>query len=218
MAVGTVMRQPDRDPSRLAEKRTFRPLFARSVGIRPRLGATQRRLPHRPVGGQPGPVDPDHAVVLKQPLPPDLVEDAGLDPLLKAPVRRPTRSRSRSRQARSTASPSATPAGSRPSRPDPAPAADDSQADAPAAPATTARSAPTTSPASATHRHDHKTHDHLPRRMTRNPSPSGNGSLRPTGIGPNRQSQSARRLGREVIASRKGGAAVVVPAVGSTRR
>ena len=37
MAVGAVVRQPDRDPSRLAEKRTFRPLFALSVGFGPVL-------------------------------------------------------------------------------------------------------------------------------------------------------------------------------------
>jgi hypothetical protein len=35
VAVGAVMRHPDRDPCRLAEKRTFRPPFARSVGFGP---------------------------------------------------------------------------------------------------------------------------------------------------------------------------------------
>ena len=35
MAVGTVVRQPDRDPCRLAENRTFRPLLALSVGFGP---------------------------------------------------------------------------------------------------------------------------------------------------------------------------------------
>jgi hypothetical protein len=64
------------------------------------------------------------------------------------------KSRSRSRSARSTASPSATRAGSRPSPPDRAPVGDESQADAPAAPATTARPAPTTNPAPVSRRVD----------------------------------------------------------------
>ncbi len=37
MPVGAVMRQPERDPACLAEKRTFRPLFARPVGFGPVL-------------------------------------------------------------------------------------------------------------------------------------------------------------------------------------
>ena len=152
MAVGAVMRQPDRDPSRLAEKRTFRPPFALSVGFGPVASTTKRRFPGRAVARQPGPVDPDYLVVVEQPLPPDLVEHTGLLPLLKATMRRRRASRSRSRSTRSTASRSAARAGSRPSRPGRARAAGDSPTDAPAAPATTARPAPTASPASANHR------------------------------------------------------------------
>ena len=37
MPVGAVVRHPDRDPCRLAEKRTFRPPFALSVGFGPVL-------------------------------------------------------------------------------------------------------------------------------------------------------------------------------------
>src|SRR5208282_3181719 len=37
VAVGAVVRQPDRDPARLAQKRTLRPLLALSVGFGPVL-------------------------------------------------------------------------------------------------------------------------------------------------------------------------------------
>jgi len=35
VAVGAIVCQPDRDPCRLAEKRTFRPFLPRSVGLGP---------------------------------------------------------------------------------------------------------------------------------------------------------------------------------------
>ena len=38
MAVGAVVRQPDRDPRSLAENRTFRPFLALSVGFGPVFG------------------------------------------------------------------------------------------------------------------------------------------------------------------------------------
>ena len=38
VAVGAVVRQPDRDPRSLAENRTFRPLLALSVGFGPVFG------------------------------------------------------------------------------------------------------------------------------------------------------------------------------------
>lgn len=38
VAVGAVVRQPDRDPCALAQNRTLRPLFARSVGFGPVFG------------------------------------------------------------------------------------------------------------------------------------------------------------------------------------
>ena len=46
--VGTVLRQPDRDPLRLAEKRTLRPLFALSVGLGPVLAPPSGALPIAP--------------------------------------------------------------------------------------------------------------------------------------------------------------------------
>ena len=128
------------------------PPFCSISRIRAGRLATKRRLPGRPVARQPGPVDPDLLVVVEQPLPPDLVEDTGLLPLLEAPVRRRRANRSRSRSTRSTASRCAARAGSRPSRPGRTRAACDSPTDAPAAAATTARPAPTTSPASAIRR------------------------------------------------------------------
>src|SRR5215469_17292780 len=57
--------------------------FSPIGGIRAGVAATQWCLPHRAVDGQPLPIDPDHGVVLEQPLPPDLVEHPRLDPLLK---------------------------------------------------------------------------------------------------------------------------------------
>jgi len=48
VAVGTVVRQPERDPSRLAEKRTFRPLFALSVGLGPVFAPPSGALPIAP--------------------------------------------------------------------------------------------------------------------------------------------------------------------------
>ena len=48
VAVGTVMRQPDRDPSCLAQKRTFRPLLALSVGFGPVFGPPSGAFPIAP--------------------------------------------------------------------------------------------------------------------------------------------------------------------------
>ena len=80
------------------------PSFRSISGIRAGLRPAQRRLAHRPVAGKPLPVDPDHGVVLRQPLPPDLVEHARTDPLLQSAGAPRKRSRSRSRSTRSTAS------------------------------------------------------------------------------------------------------------------
>jgi hypothetical protein len=48
VAVGAVVRQPDRDPSCLAEKRTFRPFLALSVGFGPVLAPPSGALPTAP--------------------------------------------------------------------------------------------------------------------------------------------------------------------------
>ncbi len=48
MPVGSVVGQPDRDPLRLAEKRTFRPFLARSVGSGPVLAPPSGALPIAP--------------------------------------------------------------------------------------------------------------------------------------------------------------------------
>jgi hypothetical protein len=63
-------------------------------GIGPRLRPAERRLGHCPVGRQSGSVDADLIVVVEQSLTPDLVEDAGLLPLLKAAVGRGSNGRS----------------------------------------------------------------------------------------------------------------------------
>ena len=48
VAVGAVMRQPERDPSCVAQKRTFRPLFALSVGLGPVLPPPRGAFPIAP--------------------------------------------------------------------------------------------------------------------------------------------------------------------------
>ena len=48
MAVGAVMRQPERDPARVAENRTFRPLFALSVGFGPVFAPPKGAFPIAP--------------------------------------------------------------------------------------------------------------------------------------------------------------------------
>ena len=48
VAVGAVVRQPDRDPCRLAEKRTFRPFLARSVGFGPVASPPKGAFPVAP--------------------------------------------------------------------------------------------------------------------------------------------------------------------------
>ncbi len=131
MAVGAVMRQPDRDPARLAEKRTFRPPFALSVGFGPVASPPNGAFPVAPSHDNQAQSIPISSVVVEQPLPPDLVEHPGLLPLLEAPGAPTTSYRSRSRSTRSTASPFAAPTRSHPSRPGREPAAGDSPTDAP---------------------------------------------------------------------------------------
>jgi len=154
------------------------PSFRSISGIRAGLRPAQRRLAHRPVAGKPLPVDPDHGVVLRQPLPPDLVEHARTDPLLQSAGAPRKRSRSRSRSTRSTAS--------RPQHQQnrvhrstvrhPRPMT--TPTDATAQTATTDRSSPTTTPASANH--------HRSRPTPSKPSlvevqPRGRTSLPPSG-------------------------------------
>ena len=125
MAVGAVMCQPDRNPCRLAEKRTFRPHCSIS-GIGTGCLTAKRRLPDCPVAGKPVPSRsrPAHgsqaAPAARSPGTPWPAPTPGSDGAPK------TRNRSRSRSTRSTASPSAARAGSRPSRPGRAHAAGDS--------------------------------------------------------------------------------------------
>ena len=152
MAVGAVMRQPDRDPCRLAEKRTFRPPFALSVGFGPVASPPSGAFPVAPSHDNQAQSIPTYLIVIEQPLPPDLVKHIRPAPTPESGDAPRKRCRSRSRSTRSTASPCAARARSRPSRHGHRRAADDSPTDAPAAPATTARPAPTTSPASANRR------------------------------------------------------------------
>ena len=66
----------------------FTPRLPRSVGLRPVFPPAQRRLAHRPVQRQPGPVDAAKGVVGQQPFAPERLEHPGSQPLLEAPVRR----------------------------------------------------------------------------------------------------------------------------------
>src|SRR5664279_3351626 len=74
---------PSGSPRASLRSERFAP-FASICGVGAGLGAAERRLGHRPVGGQPGPIDADDRIVVEQPPPPDLVEDAGSLPLLEA--------------------------------------------------------------------------------------------------------------------------------------
>src|SRR5262249_12146754 len=64
------------------------PFLPRSVGLGPVFFPPERGLAHRPVHGQPGPVDAHEVVVLQEARLPELQEDALADPLLEAVVRR----------------------------------------------------------------------------------------------------------------------------------
>src|SRR5918911_4078425 len=79
---------PSGTPRPSVSTRRFTPRLPRSVGLRPVFPPTQRRLAHRPVQGQPGPIDPLQSVIGQQALAPERLEHAGSYPLLEAPVRR----------------------------------------------------------------------------------------------------------------------------------
>src|SRR5262249_9150013 len=64
------------------------PFLPRSVGFGPVFFPPERGLAHRPVHGQPRPVDAHEVVVLQKARLPELQEDAGLNPLLEAVVGR----------------------------------------------------------------------------------------------------------------------------------
>jgi hypothetical protein len=186
VAVGAVICQPDRDPCPLAEKRTLRPPFALSVGFGPAPSPPSGASPVAPSHDNQPQSIPTTSSYSSRPLPPELVEHPRPAPTPERGDAPRRKSRSRSRSTRSTASPYAQRARSRPARHGRRRAADDSPTDAPAAPATTAPHAPTTSPASANHhrsRHDPSLSH--PRRFQQRgrTSPSPTGSL-PSGISP----------------------------------
>src|SRR5947209_20418412 len=74
----------------LASTRRLRlaPSLPRSVGFFPVFFPPERGLGHAPVHRQPLPVQPPQLVVLLQPVLPEFLEDAGLDPFLEAAVGR----------------------------------------------------------------------------------------------------------------------------------
>ena len=87
VAVRAVVSEPIGTPRASTRSEASPPLGPVS-GIRTRLWRAERCFAHRPISRQPGPVDTDLLVVVEQTLTPDLVENARLLPLLKAPVRR----------------------------------------------------------------------------------------------------------------------------------
>src|SRR5512142_245793 len=62
----------------------FTPLLPRSVGLGPVFFPAQRRFGHRPVHREPLPVNPMQLIKLLDSRLPQLEEDSGFDPLLKA--------------------------------------------------------------------------------------------------------------------------------------
>ena len=71
-------------PSASTSRLRLTPRLARSVGFLPVFFPPEGGLGHAPIHRQPGPVQPLQAIVFQQALLPELEEDAGLDPLLKA--------------------------------------------------------------------------------------------------------------------------------------
>src|SRR5215831_19702266 len=75
-------------PSASTSRLRLAPFLPRSVGLLPVFFPPEGRLGHAPVHRQPLPVQPLQRVVLLQPVLPELLEDAGLGPLLEAAVGR----------------------------------------------------------------------------------------------------------------------------------
>src|SRR5215471_8904490 len=73
-------------PSASTNRLRLAPFLARSVGFLPAFFPPEGCLGHAPVHAQPGPVNPHEVVVFEEARLPELQEDAGLDPLLKAVV------------------------------------------------------------------------------------------------------------------------------------
>jgi hypothetical protein len=73
-------------PAASTNRLRLTPFLARSVGFLPVFFPPEGRLGHAAVHTQPGPVDPLPLVVGQQARLPQLLEDAGLDPFLKAVV------------------------------------------------------------------------------------------------------------------------------------
>src|SRR5215204_103881 len=83
--------RPTGTPCASVSRLRFVPAFARSVGFGPVFFPPEWRLGHRTIHGEPVPVDSLQTVVPQQTLSPELVEDAGVEPLPKAPVGRGAR-------------------------------------------------------------------------------------------------------------------------------
>src|SRR2546421_1547897 len=76
--------RPTGTPRPSTSRLRLTPFLARSVGFLPVFFPPEGRLGHAPVHRQPGPIDPLQTVILQQPGLPELPEDAGLNPFLKA--------------------------------------------------------------------------------------------------------------------------------------
>src|SRR5262245_61666224 len=82
------MASPTGTPLASTSRLRLAPSLPRSVGFWPVFFPPEGRLGHAPVHRQPLPVEPLQLVVLLQPALPELLEDAGPDPLLEAAVGR----------------------------------------------------------------------------------------------------------------------------------
>src|SRR5262245_24783496 len=82
------MASPTGTPSASTSRLRLAPRLPRSVGFLPVFFPPERGLGHGPVQRQPAPVQALQPVVFLQPGRPELLEDAGRDPLLEAAVGR----------------------------------------------------------------------------------------------------------------------------------
>src|SRR5665213_1678495 len=78
---------PTGTPAPSVSRLRFVPLLARSVGLGPVFFPAERRLRHRAVHREPLPVDPLGLVVGQEPLAPEFVKHARVEPFAKPPVR-----------------------------------------------------------------------------------------------------------------------------------
>ena len=88
VAVGPVDGRPEGHATAIGQQRALHPALAAIRRVAAGFLPAQRRLAHRPIKGQPSPVDAPQRVVGQQSLAPECREHPGSHPFLEAPMRR----------------------------------------------------------------------------------------------------------------------------------